>query len=98
MDISDLLKDIKNITSYQFKQRLNQLVRENYRYQNLSEENKKLISDLVEKYEEKIRQGVGITSTIIERELYQLYQKRLKLGLTEEDLKDIREILGMFRK
>lgn len=97
MDIKDLVKNYKGLPSYRFKQKLNELVRENYRYANLGQKNRKVVTDLVRKYSDRIRDGRGISSETIRRETYRLYQKRLELGLTEEDLKDIKEILGMFK-
>ena len=97
MDVKDLVKNYKDLPSHRFKQKLNELVRENYRYANLNQKNRKVIIDLARKYSDRIRDGRGISSDTIRRETYRLYQKRLKLGLTEEDLKDIKEILGMFK-
>ncbi len=98
MDIKDLVKDYKDLPSYRFEQKLNELVRRNYRYANLNQKNRKVITDLVKKYSGRIKDGRGITYDTIRRECYNLHQKRIKLGLTEEDLKDIKEVLGMFKK
>ena len=98
MDIKDLTKNYKDIPHYQFKRKLNELVRSNYRYGNLSQKNRKVILDLIRKYSSRIRSGQGLSYDTINRESYSLYKKRLQLDLTEEDLKDIKEILGMFKK
>jgi len=98
MDLKDLLQNAKNLTSYEFEQKLNKLVRDNYRYRNLSSKNKKVILDLVKKYKPYLRQGIGISSSTIRNDMYRLYKNRMKLDLTEEDLKDVREILEMLRK
>ena len=98
MDIEDLLEDVKNLTNYEFERKLNKLVRDNYQYRNLSSDNKKIIFDLVKKYKPYIKKGIGISSVTIRNDLYRLYRHRLKLNLTEEDLDDIKEILGMFKK
>ena len=98
MDVKDLTKNYKNVPHYQFKRELNELVRSNYRYGNLSQKNRKVVSDLVRKYSTRIRSGQGISYDTIQRECYSLYKKRLQFGLTEEDLKDIKEILGMFKR
>ena len=93
MDIKDLMTDAKNLTDYEFERKLNKLVRDNYRYSNLSSDNKKVVLDLVKKYKSYLRKGLGISYTNIKNEMRRLYSNRLKLDLTKEDLKDIREIL-----
>jgi len=98
MDIQDLLASAKTETFDRFERKLNTLIRENYRYSNLDEHNKKLVLGLVKKHLPEIHRGIGISSYVAEREMYKLYQDRLKLNLTEEDLKDIKEILGLFKK
>ena len=98
MDLNDLMQNAKHLTSYEFERKLNKLVRENYRYRNLDEKNKKIILDLVKKWKDKIRRGVGVSSYTFRNEMHRLYEKRLKLNLTEEDLKDIKEIMSAFIK
>jgi hypothetical protein len=97
MDLEELLEDAQNLTSYEFEQKLNKLVRENYRYRNLSSKNKQIILDLVRKYKPYLRSG-GVSSSTVRNDIYRLHKNRLKLDLTEEDLDDIREILEMLRK
>jgi len=97
MDIKDLMGNAKNLKDYEFKRKLNELVRSNYRYSNLNSKNKKIVLDLVKKYKSYLRKGIGISSTNLRNESYRLYQNRLKLGLTQEDLDDIKEILGELR-
>jgi len=97
MDIKDLMGNAKNLKDYEFERKLNDLVRNNYRYSNLNGKNKKIVLDLVKKYKSYLRKGIGISSTNLRNESYRLYQNRLKLGLTQEDLDDIKEILGELR-
>lgn len=97
MDIKDLMANAKNLTSYQFERKLNRLVRDNYRYRNLSSDNKKVVLDLVKKNKKYLRRGTGISYTNVKNEMRRLYSNRLKLDLTKEDLKDIREILGQLK-
>ncbi len=98
MDIEDLLEDAQNLTNYEFEQKLNKLVRDNYHYRNLSSDNKEIILDLIKKYKPYLRKGIGVSSVTMRNDLYRLYRNRLKLDLTEEDLDDIKEILGTFGK
>ena len=81
-----------------FKRKLNELVRTNSRFNNLDTKNRKTVIDLVSRHADKIRKGYGISSDTIRRESYKLYHNRVKTGLTDEDLKDIKEIMGMFKK
>ena len=97
MDMSDFTKNLGHTTDYNIKRRLNKLVRENYRYQNWDESNKKVVLDLVKKFKPYLRKGIKISERTIRDESYRLWQNRLKLGLTEEDLKDIKEFLRGLR-
>jgi len=98
MDIQELLASAKTQTFDRFEQKLNSLIRENYRYSNLDEHNRKLVLGIIKKHLSDIHQGIGISSYVAEREMYKLYQDRIKLKLTEEDLRDMKEILGLFKK
>ncbi len=97
MDIKDLLKDAQNLTDYDFEQKLNRLILDNYQYRNLGQKNKKIVLDLLKKYRSYLRRGMGISYSARQNEMYKLYRNRLKLDLSEEDLKDIKEIMEMFK-
>jgi hypothetical protein len=92
--MDDFTKDLGHTLDKDIKQRLNKLVRDNYRYQNWDESNKKVVLDLVKKFKPYLRKGIKISERTIRDESYRLFQNRVKLGLTEEDLKDIKEFLG----
>lgn len=98
MDPKKFIDDFKNLPSDQFRRKLNEVFRTKSCYANLDEKNKKTIFDLLDKHKDKIRSGYGIPPDTLRRESYKLYQDRIKLGLTDEDLKDVKEILGMFKK
>jgi low affinity Fe/Cu permease len=98
MNIQDLIKDAKNLSSHDLERKLNELVRENHKYRNLNSDNREIVMDLINKYKTKIRRGVGVSSFIIRKDMYNLNRKRLKMDLTEEDLDDIRDILNEFKK
>lgn len=98
MDTQDLLEAVKNLPSDRLEIKLNALVRENLRFKNLDEGNKKIILGLIKKYLPKIRRGLGLSHLNFRDEMHELYENRVKLDLTEEDLKDIREILELFEK
>ncbi len=98
MNVKDLLKNADNLPSYQIERRLNKLVRDNYRYRNLSAKNKKILLKYIKEYISKIRRGHSVTGETIRRDMFKLHGKRKELDLTYEDMKDFREILNMFRK
>ncbi len=98
MDFSDVTKDIKDQTDYRLEQRMDELFRKNPRYRHLDEENQKLIFDLIKKYKDKIRRGIKPSRYTIKEDMYHLYQNRLKLNLTYNDLDQIRDLLMGFKK
>ena len=100
MMLGKFMERVKNrkVTNQYLERDFNRLVRENSKYKNLDEKNKKVVYAIVKKYRKKIQEYQGITSYNIRNEMYRLHRKRIKENLTEEDLKDIKEILEMFRK
>lgn len=88
----------KTQPSERFKIKFSEFIREHPQYSNLSQENRKIIFDLIHKHMEGIREGRGISEYTIKEECHRLYEKRLALKLTEKDLEDIREMIELFRK
>ena len=97
MNVKDLMKNVKDMRDYEFERKLNKLVRDNYRYKNLDSSNKKVVLDLVKKYKKDLRRGIYVSEWKLRDEMHRLRRDRLKLKLTEEDLKDIKEILWKFK-
>ncbi|MDO8259883.1 MAG: hypothetical protein Q7T50_00090 [Candidatus Magasanikbacteria bacterium] len=97
MGIDDLLKDAQNLTDEQFENRLNRLVHENSSFQNLDHENKKVVVEIFRRFKERLRKGYGISSRTIRDESMRLYKNRVELGLTEEDMRDIKDIMHGFQ-
>jgi len=98
MQTSDLYTDFKDLTNEEFERKLNKLMRENYRYSNIDKENKKYLLSLIMKYRDKIRRGLGISSYNLRDEYRKMYKERIQRNLTEKDMKDIKEILEMWKK
>lgn len=98
MDLEELLAIAKNEPFERFEFRLNDFLRYKSEFKNLSTENKKLALSLIKKHLSDIRNGIGISDYVIRQETYKLYENRLKLDLTENDLADIKEILNLFKK
>jgi len=98
MDIQELLASAKTQTFDKFKQKLDTLVREHSRFSNLDGGNRQLVSDIIKKHLSYIHAGYGMSASTIREEMHRLYENRIKLNLTEYDLKDIKEILEIFKK
>ena len=97
MDLKDVTQDMKDQTSYRIEQRMAELLRTNPHYKNLDGANRQLILDLIEKYKNKAREGIKTSDYTIREDMYHLYENRLKLNLTTNDLDQIRELLSSFK-
>ena len=98
MDLKDVTKDLRDQTAYRIEQRLKEMLRTNPRYRNLDAANQKLILDLIAEEKEKAMKGIKSSGLTIRRKMYDLYQHRLKLGLTYNDLDQIRGLLESFKQ
>lgn len=98
MNLEEVIKNIAHEPDYIWERKLNELIIKNHNFYNLSEENKKLIKELIKKYKPMIRKYGGISSVTVREEEYRLYENRIKLKLTELDLKEIKQILEYFKK
>ena len=98
MKLSELIKGSKTLTSDEFERKLNKLTRENYRYKNLDKKNKKLLLDITKKHRNQMRQGIGLSHSALKNEMNKLHRNRFKNDLSDKDIKDIREVLGAFKK
>lgn len=93
MELKDVAKNLSEQTEYRLDQRLDYLLRKNPKYRHLGKDEQELILDLLDKYKEKKRKGIKISSYSIRRDTYRLYRKRLKMGLSYNDLDKIKELL-----
>ncbi len=98
MQASDLKNNFSNLTSEEFERKFNELVRENSHFRNLDEKNRKVILEILKKYRDRIKSGIGIHYDDIQREMYKLYEDRVKLNFSDLDLKSAKEILEVFKK
>ncbi len=98
MELEELLTIAKNEPFERFELRLNDFLRYKSEFKNISGENKKIVLSLIKKHLSDIRNGIGISDYVIRQEMYKLHEDRLKLGLSEDDLEDIKEILNLFKK
>lgn len=93
MSYEDFLASVKDQPSYMVERKLNDLVRKNHNYRNLSSDNRKLVLDLIKKYRPKIRKGLGVSQYLINKDMYLLYQDRQEKDLTKRDREQIKAIL-----
>jgi hypothetical protein len=98
MDIKDLVKSAKNSSTSDFNKKLSNLMRNKSKYANMDAKNRKTLSDLIKKHSDRIKDGRGLSSDTLRRESYDLYRKKDKMGLTQNDVDDIKEVLGAFKK
>ncbi len=98
MDLQDVTKDLTNRENWRIERQLEDLIRLNPRYKHLGTENRELVLKLIKKYKEKIRRGLRPSLMTVREDKYYLYQNRLKLGLTPEDLAQIGKLLDGFKK
>lgn len=98
MDLKGVTKDLKDQTDYRLEQRFDELMRRNPRYSNLDSSNRRLITDLIKKYKRKLLDHAYPSRLTIHEDMYHLYQNRIKLGLTYNDLDQIKELLESFKK
>jgi hypothetical protein len=98
MEIDELIQKCKDMPTYLWEREFNEFLRHHSRYSNLDEKNKKVILDLVKKFRPYLIKGIKVSEQTIQRESYNLYQNRIKLDLTENDLAEIKEILHLFKK
>lgn len=98
MDLKDVTKDMANQTNYRITQRMEELMRTNQNYKNLSGANRDLVLNIIKKYKEKIRQGIQPSGLTVREDKYRLYENRVKLGLTSYDLNQINDLLDSFKK
>lgn len=98
MELEELFKTAKTDTREHFKQKLSSLIRNDYKYRNLNEDNQKLIMDIIYKHIDAIRDGRGVSGYVLEKETYKLHSNREKYNLTLQDLEDVKEILNLFKQ
>jgi len=98
MDLKDVTKDLTDQSAYRIRQRFQEMMRTNPHYKNLDQANQELILNLIEKCKEKMMHGIKPSSYTIREDMYNLYEHRLKLGLTYNDLDQIRDLLLSFKE
>lgn len=97
MNLQDLSNDLLKQTDERIERKLDILVSTNPRYKTLDDGDKKIILDLIDKYKERMHDGIEITDRMIREDRLKLYSSRLSMGLTEVDLDQIYDLLESFK-
>ncbi len=97
MKITDITNNLANETNERTILKFERLMATSVRFKNLDETNRQVILDLIKKYKERIRKGIKPTRLMIKSDRLHLYQNRVKLGLSETDLKQIYNLLESFK-
>jgi hypothetical protein len=69
----------------------------NLAYDNLTQENKDFIIDLIFAHREKLFRNIHLSQSEIDHEYYRIWEKRKTLGLLENDLENVKEVLQSFK-
>jgi len=98
MNLQDVTSNFTHQNNERILKRFNDMIATNPRYRNLSESNQKILLDLLKKYKEILRKGLKPSRLMIRDDKYHLYQNRIKLGLSETDLDQIKNLLDSFKE
>ena len=71
--------------------------RASHTYDHLDSDNQDLVWQIIIKHRDRFLAGEKASGTDIDREYYNIYEHRHELGLLENDLADIKEILNSFK-
>jgi len=96
MALLKIAQDAKKMTSYRLDQKLDEFFRKNPSFRNLRD-NQDLIFEIISKYKDKSRRRISTSRLTVRRDMYRLYKDRVKLGLTLNDLNDLRDLLASFK-
>ena len=97
MKITDITSNLVNETNERMVLKFDRLMATSVRFKNLDEVNRQVILDLIKKYKELLEDGIKPTRLMIKRDRLRLYENRIKLGLSETDLKQIYSLLESFK-
>lgn len=98
MKITDITNNLTNETNKRMNVKFDRLMATSSRFKNLDQANRQVVLDLVKKYKERAIRGIEPTSRMIKEDRLRLYQNRVKLGLSETDLKQMYSLLDSFKK
>ncbi len=97
MKITDITSNLSSETNKRVILKFERLMATSVRFKNLDKDNRQVILDLIKKYKERIRKGIKPTRLMIKEDRLNLYQNRIKLGLSQTDLKQIYSLLESFK-
>ena len=99
MDLKDIARQAKDMPDWKIEREFKEFFiknKESFRY--LDDKNKEVIFGLIDSYKDKARRGVHPSAIDIRRDVHNLWRQRLDLGLRENDLDLIKDILSSFKK
>ena len=95
MELKDIFRDSKDMTDREIDRKFDEfLINNRERFRFVDDNNKALIKDLISKYKEKARDGIKVSSSTIRRDTHDIWKNRRELGLRENDLDLIRDLLS----
>lgn len=99
MDLKDFLEKVRDrsLSENLLSRYYREMMYHNLKYDNLDDSEKNLLLEIILKYRRRLLKGEKQSSVDIEREYYQIWEKRHILKLEENDLKNIKEILQSFQ-
>ncbi|MEI6835657.1 MAG: hypothetical protein WCK59_02385 [Candidatus Falkowbacteria bacterium] len=99
MTMQDFLTKVhdRNVNHEHLRRAFFDLMHPSYAFQNLSTTDREFIYGLILKHRDKLFKNIYLTQTEINHEYYSIWEKRLALGLLENDLKIIKEVLQSFK-
>lgn len=99
MELKEIAQKAKDLSPREMDREFrNYFARNRERFRHLDENNRDLIMDIIEDHRRKAMRGVDVSERDIEREYHRLWQRRLDLGLKEQDLDFVKEVLSWMRK
>lgn len=97
MKLTDVSNDLADKRDFEIVRKMERLLAISPKYKNIDSKNKELILDLIRKYKKLLDRGIKPSRLTIKRDRYKLYHERVKLGLSETDLKQIFDLLESFK-
>jgi hypothetical protein len=88
----------KRILTARFLEKINYELRHTPKFSNLNEDNRKLLFEIIKNRHEQIFLRGGLESVNIRDERRRIFGRRFEEDLTDDDRRDIADILGMFKK
>ena len=99
MTLEDFLEKAhdRNINRERLIRAFKEFMYHNHAYDNLNSANRDFVLDIILKHRDKLMSGEHSSSIDIDHEYYNIFEHRQSLGLLDNDLKNVKEILNSFK-